>query len=33
MVFDDMIPDLINNKRLNSVVTEIFILFYFIIIF
>ena len=33
MVFDDMIADLINNKKLNSVVTEIFILFYYIIIF
>ena len=25
IVFDDMIPDIINNKKLNSVVTELFI--------
>ena len=25
IVFDDMIPDMINNKKLNSVVTEMFI--------
>ena len=25
MVFDDMIADMINNKKLNSVVTELFI--------
>ena len=25
IVFDDMIPDMINNKKLNSVVTELFI--------
>ena len=25
MVFDDMIADLINNKKLNSIVTEMFI--------
>ena len=25
IVFDDMIPDMINNKRLNSIVTELFI--------
>ena len=25
IVFDDMIADLINNKKLNSVVTELFI--------
>ena len=25
MVFDDMIADLINNKKLNSIVTELFI--------
>ena len=24
IVFDDMIPDMINNKKLNSVVTELF---------
>ena len=25
IVFDDMIPDMINNKKLNSIVTELFI--------
>ena len=25
IVFDDMIPDMINNKKLNSIVTEFFI--------
>ena len=25
MVFDDMIPDMINNEKLNSIVTELFI--------
>ena len=25
MVFDDMIADMINNKKLNSIVTELFI--------
>ena len=25
IVFDDMIADMINNKRLNSIVTELFI--------
>ena len=25
IVFDDMIPDLLNNKKFNSVVTELFI--------
>ena len=25
IVFDDMIPDMINNKKLNSLVTEMFI--------
>ena len=25
IVFDDMIPDLINNKKLNSMITELFI--------
>ena len=25
MVFDDMVADMINNKRLNPVVTELFI--------
>ena len=25
MVFDDSIPDMINNKKLNSIVTELFI--------
>ena len=25
MVFDDMIPDMINNKKLNSIITELFI--------
>ena len=25
IVFDDMIPDMMNNKKLNSVVTELFI--------
>ena len=25
IVFDDMIPDMINNKKLNPVVTELFI--------
>ena len=25
IVFDDMIPDMINNKQLNSIVTELFI--------
>ena len=25
IVFDDMIPDTINNKKLNSIVTELFI--------
>ena len=25
VVFDDMIPDMINNKKLNSIVTELFI--------
>ena len=25
IVFDDMIADMINNKKLNSVVTELFI--------
>ena len=25
IVFDDMIPDMINNKKLNSIVTQLFI--------
>ena len=25
MVFDDMIPDMINNKKLNAIVTKLFI--------
>ena len=25
IVFDDMIPDMINNKKLNPIVTELFI--------
>ena len=25
IVFDDMIPDMINNKKLDSVVTELFL--------
>ena len=25
IVFDDMIPDMINNKKLNSIVTDLFI--------
>ena len=25
IVFDDMIPDVVNNKKLNSIVTELFI--------
>ena len=25
IVFDDMIPDLINNKKLNLIITELFI--------
>ena len=25
IVFDDMIPDMINNKKLNLIVTELFI--------
>ena len=25
IVFDDMIPDMINNKRLNSIISELFI--------
>ena len=27
IVFDDMIADMINNKKLNSIVTELFLLF------
>ena len=40
IVFDDMIADMINNKKLNSIVTELFIrgrkhfyCFYYTIIF
>ena len=41
IVFDDMIADMINNKKLNSVVTELFIrgrkpniyIFYYTILF